>query len=214
MRPRAGLEADTGDMEASAVGLGGYYTRSAKEGAYLDLVGQAAVLRNEFHDRYGEDPTQKGWRAGLSAEGGYPLLNWGKNWSLEGQAQLSYLYTHYQSFQDRVSKVDSYGTDRLRGRLGLRLVWDVRTGLNQSAQCYGRLNLVHDFLEPESVTVGAGAERVDVDEDYEKTWAEAGVGVQGWVTERASLFGEARYQRGLEGEREGLSLNLGLRVTF
>jgi outer membrane autotransporter protein len=213
------LSAQTGKMEATSLALGGYVTRTAENGAYLDLVGQVASLRNKFQSSAGGPATQKGWRAGLSVEGGYPLWTAGEeeDWRLEGQAQLGYQYTHYQSFQNSSSQFDQYHTDNLRARLGLRLTHTLKTAQDKTLQTYGFLNIAHDFLTPEALRIGdkAGNE-VLVEERYAKSHSELGFGVQGYVSKSMSVFGDVRYQRGIgkSGEREGGAFNFGVRFEF
>jgi autotransporter family porin len=213
---------DTGSMDAQSLALGGYYTRSAENGAYVDLVGQVASLRNKFRDSEGVSATQKGWRAGLSVEGGYPLWTAGteKDWLLEGQAQLSYQYTKYRSFDggDQAFQVEKYDADTLRGRLGLRLVRSLKTAQDKTLQLYGLFNVVHDFLDPEAVRFGDGnGAYTQVNEHYGRSYGEVGFGVQGYVSKSTSVFGDLRYQQGVWGgsaDREGGSLNVGVRYSF
>jgi outer membrane autotransporter protein len=162
VRPLVNLGEDTGSMSAVSYGLGGYYTRMTQEGAYLDVVSQVNRLRNKFADSYGGRSRQMGWQMGLSAEVGKPVAQI-KEWKIEPQAQLSYLYNKYSSFSDTYSNIDGFSAHQLRARLGLRLNRD--TTINGStAHYYGIVNLHHDLLKPKTIhlsdRVGTGTASV------------------------------------------------------
>jgi autotransporter family porin len=225
LRPLADFDRDTGSVEAQSIALGAYYTRVAPHGAYLDLVGHVASLRDEFATKHSDGSrdraTQKGWRAGASVEGGLPFWQQGsgdQQWRLEGQAQMSYHYTKYRSFEDSVSKIDAYDADALRGRLGVRLTRETKTA-ERELRIYGLFNIGHDFLAPEKVPIGNGDGTVTrVGERYGKTWGEIGLGMQGHVSQSTSIFADIRYQHGLSSSsddaREGGSANIGVKVAF
>jgi autotransporter family porin len=223
-KDHTGLQRDTGSMKSESHALGGYLTHTTANGAYLDLVGQAATLENKIttktattHDK----ATQKGWRAGLSLEGGIPLWKVDNTWLLEGQAQLSYQHTKYQSFKDNTFKVDAYDADTLRGRVGARLVRELTTAENKPLKLYGLVNVHHDFYKPESVTFVNRSNGVTtrVSERYGKSWGEVGVGIQGWVNKSTSVFGDISYQHGFSSPdkgdaKEGGAVNVGVRFRF
>jgi autotransporter family porin len=224
-RARSALnqDKDTGSVKAESYALGGYLTHTTANGAYLDLVVQTAKLHNDFTTKTGtshDKTTQKGWRAGLSVEGGVPLWKVDNTWLLEGQTQLSYQYTKYQGFKDDTSKVDKYDAETLRGRIGARLVRELTTAENKPLKLYGQVNVYHDFLKPESVTfINNDGSSTRISERYGKSWGEVGVGVQGWVNKSTSVFGDLRYQHGFSSPdkgdaREGGSVNIGARFSF
>ncbi|MDR3299535.1 MAG: autotransporter outer membrane beta-barrel domain-containing protein [Candidatus Accumulibacter sp.] len=214
----ADTKRDTGSMKAESYALGGYLTHTTANGAYLDLVGQVAKLHNDFTikaDSSRDKVTQKGWRAGLSVEGGYPLWKIDAAWLLEGQTQLSYQYTKYQGFKGDTYKVDSYDAETLRGRLGARLVRELTTAENKPLKLYGLVNVYRDFINPEAVSIN----KVNVSERYGKSWGEVGVGMQGWVSKSTSVFGDVSYQHGFSSPakgsaREGGAVNIGVRFRF
>ena len=224
MRPQADLNRDTGNLKSDNWALGGYLTKAYKNGAYVDVAGQLAWVRNKYTiknwDKTGDSVKQTGWRVGVSAEGGYPLWKNESNWLLEGQGQLSYQYTKYRSFTDAVSEVDGYGTDSLRGRLGLRMSRPLVEQEKEKGQVYALLNMYYDFLNPDGVKIGNGdGSYTRVSERYGRTWGEIGLGIQGGVSKSTSVFGDIRYQRGFgsqgeNGSREGGALNIGVRHSF
>ena len=209
VRPLAGLEAGTGSMSADSIGIGGYYTHMGDDGRYLDVVGQISHLRNKFTDSYAGKATQTGWRAGLSAEVGKPVAEY-KGWKFEPQAQLSYQYTDYGSFNDAISKVEGYDAHTLRGRVGLRVHKDVNYGTDRQAQYYAIGNVIHDFIKPEAVTIG----NTTVRENFDRTYWELGAGIQGQVAKNTYVYADARYQQSFQNNQHAGKVNIGIKTKF
>jgi autotransporter family porin len=214
VRPLVGLSQNTGSIGSNTIGLGGYYTQIAKNGLYFDAVGQINHLTNKYNDSYGGKSTQHGWQVGLSGEVGQSVANL-KGWSVEPQAQLSYLYTKYSDFTDAYSNIHNKNTHNLRGRLGLRLTKDsVIDG--KAAQYYGIVNVAHDFIKPKAInlsdTVGTGSNSVR--ESFDRTYGEVGAGIQGSVSQSTDIYADARYQRSFKGDKEGAQFNVGVKMKF
>lgn len=92
----------TGKADTSMLSLGGYSTWYAKNGTYLDLVGNLSWLHNKYRSRDGLSASQNGYGLGLSAEVGRPWRIGESQWQIEPQAQLSYQRIHLNSFNDGV----------------------------------------------------------------------------------------------------------------
>ena len=214
VRSLVGLEQNTGSIRSNTIGLGGYYTQIAQNGSYFDAVAQINHLTNKYNDSYGGKSTQHGWQFGLSGEVGKPVANI-KGWSVEPQAQLSYLYTRYNDFSDKYSNIAGENTHNLRGRLGLRLAKDTAVE-GQSAQYYAIANVVHDFIKPKSVSLSdvTGTGSSHVTENFDRTYGEIGAGIQGSVSKSTDIYADARYQRSFKGEKEGAQFNVGVKVSF
>ncbi len=214
VRSLVGLEQNTGSIRSNTIGLGGYYTQIAQNGSYFDAVAQINHLTNKYNDSYGSKSTQHGWQFGLSGEVGKPVANI-KGWSVEPQAQLSYLYTQYNDFSDKYSNIAGENTHNLRGRLGLRLAKDTAIE-GQSAQYYAIANVVHDFIKPKSVSLSdvTGTGSSHVTENFDRTYGEIGAGIQGSVSKSTDIYADARYQRSFKGEKESAQFNVGVKVSF
>lgn len=215
-RGDAGMGYDTGKMKGQMATLGAYHTRYADNGSYLDLVGQLHAVHNKYTDKYGGEGTQKGAGFGLSAEVGRPWQIGESQWLIEPQGQLSYQATRYKGFSDDVSSVDGFTGQSLRARLGGRLAWNDKAQrtdkLTRTNTFYVTANLLHEFMDPEAVTVGGTSVR----EDWaKKTWAEVGVGAQLPLSKSTYLYGGLQYQRSLgNSSREGVSGQVGVRVAW
>jgi outer membrane autotransporter protein len=215
-RDAAGMGDDTGKMKGQMATLGAYHTRYADNGSYLDLVGQLHAVHNKYTDTYGGEGTQKGAGFGLSAEVGRPWQIGDSQWLIEPQAQLSYQATRYKGFSDKVSSVDGFTGESLRARLGGRLAWNDKADrsdkLVRTNTFYVTANLLHEFKDPETVSVGG----TSVTEDWaRKTWAEIGVGAQLPLGKSTYLYGGLQYQRSLsDSSREGVSGQVGVRLAW
>ena len=215
VRPIAGLSEDTGHIQSTAYGLGAYYTRMTNQGAYVDLVAQVNRLDNQFNDAYGSSSKQKGWQVGLSAEVGKPVAQI-KGWTLEPQAQLSYLHAHYGAFADQFSKISSLNADHLRARLGLRVYKERHPDSSKTAQYYAIANIHHDLISPESVELAAlnSDDRVGVSERYDRTSWEVGAGVQHPLSKNTYFYGDARYEQSFGDRKHSGKITFGIKSSF
>ena len=215
VRPIAGLSEDTGHIQSTAYGLGAYYTPMTNQGAYVDLVAQVNRLDNQFNDAYGSSSKQKGWQVGLSAEVGKPVAQI-KGWTLEPQAQLSYLHAHYGAFADQFSKISSLNADHLRARLGLRVYKERHPDSSKTAQYYAIANIHHDLISPESVELAAlnSEDRVGVSERYDRTSWEVGAGVQHPLSKNTYFYGDARYEQSFGDRKHSGKITFGIKSSF
>lgn len=209
----------TGKVDTSMLSLGGYSTWHAKNGTYLDLVGNVSWLHNKYRSRDGLSASQNGYGLGLSAEVGRPWRIGESQWQIEPQAQLSYQRIHLNSFNDGVRNVGGQSMDGLRGRIGARLAWNAQGDELRTKSFYLAANLLHDFKGSNaSATMG----RETVQESYGRTWGEVGLGAQTALSKATYLYGDVRYQRSLDGnkgalggaQREGYHGRIGVRHTW
>ena len=209
----------TGKADTSMLSLGGYSTWYAKNGTYLDLVGNLSWLHNKYRSRDGLSASQNGYGLGLSAEVGRPWRIGESQWQIEPQAQLSYQRIHLNSFNDGVRNVSGQSMDGLRGRIGARLAWNAQGDELRTKSFYLTANLLHDFKGSNaSATMG----RETVQESYGRTWGEVGLGAQTALSKATYLYGDVRYQRSLDGnkgalggaQREGYHGRIGVRHTW
>ena len=207
----------TGKGHSDDLGLGATYTYYTANGSYLDLVGQAAYIRNRYQSRDGVDVTQNGWRAAASAEVGRPFALGHQSesqggWLIEPQAQLIYQYAHLNDFNDGTRHVSQEDASGLRGRIGVRLAHNSPSQNNKTKTFYATANVWHDFVNPQAVNIGADS----VSEHYGSTWGEVGVGMQMPISKSSYVFADARYERDLGGsaKRDGYRGNIGIKYTW
>lgn len=209
----------TGKADTDMLSLGGYSTWYAKNGTYLDLVGNVSWLRNKYRSRDGVGASQNGYGLGLSAEMGRPWRIGESQWQIEPQAQLSYQHIHLNGFNDGVREVSGQSLNGLRGRVGARLAWNAQAEQLRTKTFYLTANVLHDF---KGTTPSATLGREEVRDSYGRTWGEVGIGGQTALSKATYLYGDVRYQRSLDGNkgalggarREGYHGRIGVRHTW
>lgn len=198
-----------GKTDSGAIGL--YSTYYAENGAYLDLVGQASYLRNQYQARNGTDIGQNGWGTVLSAEAGHPFMLQNNQWLIEPQAQLIYQYLHLQNMNDGVKRVKQDDTHGVRGRLGARLAYNQSDDQNRTNTFYGITNIWHDGNSAKSVHIGSDS----IKETYNQTWGEVGLGMQIPAAKDAYLYADTRYEHAFGGDKhQGYRATLGFKYTW
>ncbi|WP_249961997.1 autotransporter outer membrane beta-barrel domain-containing protein [Histophilus somni] len=207
----------TGKGKQKGWSLGLTHTRYAPSGAYVDLVGQIGFLNNQFNARNGVEAKQKGTALALSAEIGLPyaLREYPTKgvWLIEPQAQLVYQMLKLNSFKDDVKYIQGGYHHGLRGRLGVRAVYNVQSaeGKYRPNSVYITANVLHDFMNGKGVTIGQDK----VKETLAKTWAEVGVGGQLPVGKQSHVYADVRYEHSLSGTKhEGYRGTVGFKYTW
>ncbi len=208
-----------GKADTTMLSVGGYSTWYAKNGTYLDLVGNLSWIRNKYNGRDGGSTSQNGYGLGLSAEVGRPWRLGESRWQIEPQAQLSYQHIHLKGFHDGVRDVKGQSLNGLRGRIGGRLAWNAQGEQLRTRTFYLTGNVLHDFAgNKASVTIG----REDVRENYGRTWGELGLGGQLALSKSTYLYGDVRYQHSFDSskgalggaQRKGYNGRIGVRHTW
>lgn len=198
-----------GKTDSGAVGL--YSTYYANDGSYLDLVGQASYLRNQYQARNGTDVGQNGWGTALSVETGRPFVLQNSQWLIEPQAQLIYQYLHLQSFNDGAKQVKQDDTHGIRGRIGARLAYNQTNDQNRTNTFYGIANIWHDGNSAKAVHINNDS----IKEKYNQTWGEVGLGLQIPAASNAYVYADTRYEHSFGGDRrEGYRATLGFKYTW
>ncbi|ETD67741.1 hypothetical protein V757_10880 [Pelistega indica] len=210
-----GVAADklTGSGKSDAVSLGLSHTRYAKNGSYVDLVGNVSYIHNKYKPRYADSVGQNGYGVALSAEAGRPWAINDTNWVIEPQAQLMYQMLHLNSFKmDKATTVDSGNYHALRGRIGARLMHYGDANKDKYTEtAYLTANIYHDFISPKSVRIGTD----NIREKYNRTWWEVGAGVQLPVTTKTQVYGDVRYEHSFGGtKRAGYKGSIGIKYSW
>ncbi|WP_071058472.1 autotransporter outer membrane beta-barrel domain-containing protein [Pelistega sp. MC2] len=210
-----GVAADklTGRGKSDTVSLGVSHTRYAKNGSYVDLVGNLSYIHNKYKPRYADSVGQNGYGVALSAEAGRPWAINDTNWVIEPQAQLMYQMLHLNSFKmDKSTTVDSGNYHALRGRIGARLTHYSDANKDKYTEtAYLTANIYHDFISPKSVRIGTD----NIREKYNRTWWEVGAGVQLPVTTKTQVYGDVRYEHSFGGaKRAGYKGSIGVKYSW
>ena len=153
----------------------------------------------------------------ISLEGGYPVpLQFGPNFILEPQAQIIWQHIHFSEADDGVNSVDLGSTSGTTGRLGLRGQWTIPGDNGLVWQPYVRANIWRDWGGDASTTFAGAPIAVPLLE--QATRLEFAGGMTARVNSSLSFYAQGGYQFAVGdtagGERQGVSGDLGLRVTW
>jgi len=102
---------------------------------------------------YGLDQKYDGNISVLTVENGISFL-WDNGWSIEPQLQLSYTRIYQSDFNDNLgARVSLEQGDAFWGRLGLEVRKTLSTSDYRKLSVWTRLSYVHDFSDPNEVSV-------------------------------------------------------------
>ena len=216
------LGGPAGTSSVNGYSLGGYWTRIAEKGWYVDAVLQAtwydAEGNAEGRGRFaGENFDTDGWGFAASLEGGYPF-DLGNGWSVEPQAQLVYQHVSLDDGSDAFARIDYDVTDALYGRLGGRLTKDWLTESGRRMTAWGKADVWSGFGASATTTFSgpAGGNPVSFDTDIGGTWGSVGLGLQGEVKKNVTMFASGDYNFGLggDGDFDSWSGRIGMKVKW
>ena len=216
------LGGPAGTSSVNGYSLGGYWTRIAEKGWFVDAVLQAtwydAEGNAEGRGRFaGENFDTDGWGFAASLEGGYPF-DLGNGWSVEPQAQLVYQHVSLDDGSDAFARIDYDATDALYGRLGARLARDWLTESGKRMTAWGKADVWSVFGASATTTFSgpAGGNPVSFDTDIGGTWGSVGLGLQGEVKKNVTMFASGDYNFGLggDGDFDSWSGRIGMKVKW
>ncbi|PXV56935.1 outer membrane autotransporter barrel domain-containing protein [Dyella jiangningensis] len=211
----SGEQAGTVSMDGYA--FGGYWTRKASSGWYVDAVLQAMRYdRIRARSFYGLELDTTGWGFIGSLEGGRAFaLN--EHWSLEPQGQLIYQRVSLDDVADAYARVTYNGSNALYGRLGLRLLRQWNMGNTYPITAWMRVN-AWDAMGPSPKTTfiapdGLGAYPFST--SLGGRWAQAQLGVAGQISTAISLFASVDYNHVIGvGNGHGIGGRVGVRASW
>jgi autotransporter family porin len=205
--------APAGRIGLDAISLGGYWTRIAPNGAYLDAVLQGSFITGSPHSSAGFSADVSGSAVAASLEGGYPFLI-APGIVIEPQAQAIWQHLSLDGTQDAFSSIDFASSDVFTGRLGARLQGTFADfGLAGAVwRLYLKANLWWSPAGSDAVTFAT-----DVISTHRNNQpaVEIGGGISGRLTRFVSLYGDISYLTATSGEeRTTIKGNIGVRVTW
>ncbi|MCP1403013.1 autotransporter outer membrane beta-barrel domain-containing protein [Achromobacter insolitus] len=180
-----------GTIATTAYGLTPTLTWYGKNGVYIDTQAQATWFDSDLKSRLA-GKLKGGSQAnsyGLGIEAGKAFgLN--ERLALIPQAQLSYVSTRFDSFNDRFgAHVESDKGNSLLARIGIALDYKSNWqtgGVNRESSVYGVLNVKHEFLDGTRVRVAD----VPAASRMARTWGSVGAGANyGWG-DRYAIYGQ------------------------
>ncbi|EKJ95066.1 outer membrane autotransporter [Bradyrhizobium lupini HPC(L)] len=206
----------TGDIDTTGYGVANTLTWYGTGGFYIDAQGQLTWYDSDLHSNDLNRTLTKnndGFGYALSIEAGQKI-DFGAQWSLTPQAQLSYSSVRFANFTDPYGAAVSLGDgDTLIGRLGLSAEhdreWKDAAGRIIRSNVYGIANLYYDFLDGSEADV-SGTRLIS---ESRALWGGLGLGGSyRWSDERYSIDGEAFARTSLQDF--GDSYSIGGKVSF
>ncbi|CAB3734974.1 hypothetical protein LMG26690_05158 [Achromobacter animicus] len=203
-----------GTIDTTAYGLTPTLTWYGKNGVYIDTQAQATWFDSDLKSRLA-GKLKGGSQAnsyGLGIEAGKAFgLN--ERLALIPQAQLSYVSTRFDSFNDRFgAHVESDRGDSLLARIGIALDyknnWQTG-GVNRESSVYGVANVKHEFLDGTRVRVAG----VPASSSMARTWGSVGLGTNyGW-SDRYAIYAQVDADADFSGSYI-VTATAGFRMTF
>jgi outer membrane autotransporter protein len=205
-----------GRNSMTAFSAGAYWTHFAASGWYLD-----GVLQGTWYDVKGAStylPALETEGAGLAAsiEGGLPVRV-GGGWIVEPQVQAVFQNVDLHDGNDGAALIQFRDVQSLAGRVGLRLAhtWSpASSGDAGQVTVWLRPNLWHEFLGDPATSFSSATGSIPFRADLGGGWAELNVGMTAQITDAVSLFANASYQHGLDGDSRAYDGKLGFRIAW
>jgi outer membrane autotransporter protein len=203
-----------GKIDTTSYGLTPTLTWYGKNGVYVDAQAQATWFDSDLNSRLAGKLKggQKAQSYGLGIEAG-KAFGVAEGFALIPQAQLTYVSTRFDSFNDRFgARVESDKGDSLLGRIGIALDYKSNwqtAGVSRESSVYGVVNVKHEFLDGTRVRV-AGTQ---VDSRKSRTWGSVGAGVNyGWGG-RYAIYGQVDADADFSGSHI-VTATAGFRMSF
>jgi len=200
-----------------AMSAGTYWTHFGSTGWYLD-----GVLQGTWYDVRGGStylPALETEGAGLAAsiEGGLPLRI-GGGWIVEPQVQAIFQNVDLHDGNDGAALIQFRDVQSLAGRIGVRVAhtWSLAGSSADAGQVtvWLRPNLWHEFLSDPVTSFSSETGSTPFRADLGGGWAELNGGITAQLTRDVSLFANASYQRGLDGDSRAYDGKLGFRIAW
>lgn len=163
-------------------------------------------MKNKFSSNAGLSADQKGFSIAASLEGGKSFaLN--EHWRIEPQAQLTYQFIKYDSFNDGKHQINGYKVNDARLRLGSRLTYD----FDQSKSVYAVASVVQRLTPATAVEIGTDRTALEIN----RTYGEFGLGGQLQFAKNFLVYSDVRLEKNFnKQDYSAVRGNLGLKYSF
>lgn len=203
-----------GMIDTTSYGLTPTLTWYGKSGLYIDAQAQATWFDSDLNSGLAGKLKggQKAQGYGLGIEAG-KAFGVTEQFVLIPQAQLTYVSTRFDSFNDRFgARVESDKGESLQGRFGIALDYKSNwqtAGVKRESSVYGVVNVKHEFLDGTSVRVAG----VPAASRMARTWGSIGAGANyGWGG-RYAIYGQVEADADFSGSHI-VTATAGFRMAF
>jgi outer membrane autotransporter protein len=208
--------ARAGDDTFMGYSVGGYWTTFGPTGWYLD-----SVLQGTFYDMNGNSNRlpalhTEGWGLGASLEGGAPF-RLGGGWLIEPQAQLVYQAININEGSDIGATVRFDDVNSLAGRIGVRIANTFTMpvfGSPSLVTAWFRPNLWHEFLGDPKTLFSSETGFIPFRADLGGSWVELNTGISAQINRTTSVYANASYQIGVDGDSTAWDGKVGVRFNW
>lgn len=201
-----GQALSTGNISTSSIGIGGYYTATMPEGAFLNVVNQNTFYREDFSPKF--STAQEGYGSTLSVEIGKPF-NFMPLWKIEPQAQVIAQHLHMNSFTTGATRIQPIQQNSGQVRGGVRLFRHSERDFHALTP-YFHIDLVSNVGDKTAVTVNS----LEIEPPATERWLQDGVGLTANLSKRVAFFSDITHYRNLTLPGTGYSGQLGINVSF
>lgn len=216
-------ERAAGRNQFDAVSLGGYWTRLADDGWYLDGVLQGTWYgfntrsnRNTATGFPEQDADGLGLGASLEVGRAFHLAD---GWRVEPQAQLVLQTIRMGDFNDGAADIDFDTSNSVTGRIGARLArsWnadDTDGTFQRSYTVWGRASVWHEFTAEAQTNISSADGPVAFASDLKETWLEIGVGGTARLSRSASLYGNVNFSTTFDADQYAWNGKIGVKMNW
>ncbi|TCP09910.1 autotransporter outer membrane beta-barrel domain-containing protein [Caldimonas thermodepolymerans] len=206
-----------GKASMKGYSLGGYWTRMAASGAYVDGVLQFTDYQGvSARSVRGVEISPDGWGIAASLEAGHafePVAHW----HFEPQVQLVYQVVSMGGTRDDFGRIRYGDAEAVYGRLGMRLVRNGETDEGQRYTFWGRFNVWQQFGGKAKTSFASlgGGNRVALGTTLGGTWAQLGLGLNAQLSRSVNGFVSADYEQNLSFDASrSIGARVGVQVTW
>ncbi len=206
-----------GHNSMTAVSAGAYWTQFGPTGWYLDGVLQGTWYDVKGASTYLSALETEGVGLAASLEGGLPFRI-GGGWVVEPQVQAVFQNVDLHDGNDGAALIQFRDVQSLAGRIGVRVAhtWSLAGSAADAGQVtvWLRPNLWHEFLGDPVTSFSSATGPIPFRADFGGGWAELNGGITAQLTRDISLYANASYQRGLDGDSTAYDGKLGFRIAW
>lgn len=211
------LQHDAGKNTIDAYTVGGYWTRFGPTGWYVDAVAQVTWNDIKTEPRETRGLETDGASYALSLETGRPLQV-ANGFVIEPQAQMIYQSASLGDTSDQAATVVFDNVDSLVGRIGARFAksFAIDPGVDHPrlATAWLRPSVWYEFTGDPRTIFSSATGFVPFRSDTGGGWAEILAGFDAQVTKSASIYANASYQVGFEGNTDAYGGKIGARISW
>jgi len=201
----------------TAVSAGAYWTQFGPTGWHLDGVLQGTWYDVKGASTYLSALETEGVGLAASLEGGLPFRI-GGGWVVEPQVQAVFQNVDLHDGNDGAALIQFRDVQSLAGRIGVRVArtWSLAGSAADAGQVtvWLRPNLWHEFLGDPVTSFSSATGPIPFRADFGGGWAELNGGITAQLTRDISLYANASYQRGLDGDSTAYDGKLGFRIAW